>query len=498
MKKIGKIQVILLVIFSILTLSVMITVIILSDRHTVYFNSNGGTEIASYEYVINNSTINEPTTPKRNGYIFEGWYYNDEPFDFDNFKITRDITLIASWSPINYSISYKFPEYSENPNTAKFYNVEQMVFLRPAIAKDLIFIGWYNNEKLEGIPITQINEGSYGDIVLYAKFKNVEIDLLGNKVIKDPEDLNLLRIFPNDNYILGNDIDLKGNNFIPIENFEGILNGNGFKIKNLKIDGEIDNVGLIENLVAGEINNLGVENFEINCINSKYVGVLASKLLKYSTINNCFASGNISIKSRYDVYVGGLIGYSSGSPGYTVSNSFSNSNFSISSDKSVVVGGLVGYFTYTKIPYSIIYYGSIFNSYANNYIRVRTTYESSIFTSYETSVGGLLGDSYAGTHHIYNSFSMGSIDVSANESLNCGYIAGSMNGFLNNCYANSDLLLKANNEEITDKAEDYKKLNVLPQNDIFQKIYKVWDRLVWGNDGKAPVLISFKNVNIVK
>lgn len=317
-------------------------------------------------------------------------------------------------------------------------------------------------------------------------------------MIKEPEDLNLLRICPNDNYILGNDIDLNTINFTPIESFEGVLDGNGFKIKNLKIIGEMNNVGLIGNLVAGEINNLGIENYKINCLNSTYVGVLAAKLLNYSTISNCFTSGDIRIESQKDVCVGGLIGYSSGSPGYTISNSYSNSNFLILSNKTTNVGGLVGYFTYTKIPYSNIYYGSIFNSYSNSYIKVKATYGSSIFTSYETCVGGLLGNSESGTHHIFNSFSMGYIDVSASESLYCGYVAGTMNGFFNNSYANCDLLMKTNSEEITDKAQDYKKLNSLSQNDIFNKIYNFWDESVWSHGEKAPKLLLFKNVGFAE
>lgn len=145
-KEIKKVKVVLLLILLMVSLSLIITFVILSSRHTVSFNSNGGADVKSYNYVVNNSTITEPPTPQRDGYEFEGWYYKDKLFDFYNYRITNDITLIAHWSPINYKISYVYPKYSKNPNTEEFYNVEQSIFLRPAVAENLVFMGWYDNE----------------------------------------------------------------------------------------------------------------------------------------------------------------------------------------------------------------------------------------------------------------------------------------------------------------------------------------------------------------
>ena len=68
-------------------------------KYTVKFDTNGGSNVSSIT-VKKDGTISKPTDPTREGYVFEGWYYNGELFDF-NTKITGDITLEARWSDAN-------------------------------------------------------------------------------------------------------------------------------------------------------------------------------------------------------------------------------------------------------------------------------------------------------------------------------------------------------------------------------------------------------------
>lgn len=66
--------------------------------HTVSFETNGGTEIAPIE-VKNKSTIQLPSNPKKEGFIFNGWYTDPEfysPF-YSNRPIENDLTLYAKW-----------------------------------------------------------------------------------------------------------------------------------------------------------------------------------------------------------------------------------------------------------------------------------------------------------------------------------------------------------------------------------------------------------------
>ncbi len=65
-------------------------------EYTITFDSNGGTIIESIK-VKENEKVKKPINPTKDGYVFDGWYYEDEIFDF-NTKITKDITLKAYWN----------------------------------------------------------------------------------------------------------------------------------------------------------------------------------------------------------------------------------------------------------------------------------------------------------------------------------------------------------------------------------------------------------------
>jgi len=60
-----------------------------------------GTEITSYD-VVTGSKLTAPTpAPSETGYVFGGWYKNDEcttPWDFANDTVTANTTLFAKWS----------------------------------------------------------------------------------------------------------------------------------------------------------------------------------------------------------------------------------------------------------------------------------------------------------------------------------------------------------------------------------------------------------------
>ncbi len=67
-------------------------------KHIVKFDTDGGSKIEDVK-VKDNKKVEKPTNPTKEGFVFDGWYYNDEKFDF-NTKITKDITLKAHWEDI--------------------------------------------------------------------------------------------------------------------------------------------------------------------------------------------------------------------------------------------------------------------------------------------------------------------------------------------------------------------------------------------------------------
>lgn len=67
-------------------------------QYKIYFETNGGTQIASRSYTYNAIT-KAPSNPVREGYDFVGWLFNDADFSFGNSMPTQDIMATAQWRP---------------------------------------------------------------------------------------------------------------------------------------------------------------------------------------------------------------------------------------------------------------------------------------------------------------------------------------------------------------------------------------------------------------
>ncbi len=88
---------------------------------TVSFNSNGGNQIADIKADYD-TKITEPAIPQRTGYVFEGWYTNqnyNKKWNFSTDKVSGNIKLVAKWK--------------ENTSSSKDYNSEGIsLFPNPA------------------------------------------------------------------------------------------------------------------------------------------------------------------------------------------------------------------------------------------------------------------------------------------------------------------------------------------------------------------------------
>jgi uncharacterized repeat protein (TIGR02543 family) len=70
------------------------------DQYTVTFDSNGGSAVSS-QTVYDGDKATEPTEPTKEGYIFNGWWYDGSEasglWDFNENTVTEDMTLHADW-----------------------------------------------------------------------------------------------------------------------------------------------------------------------------------------------------------------------------------------------------------------------------------------------------------------------------------------------------------------------------------------------------------------
>ena len=273
---------------------------------------------------------------------------------------------------------------------------------------------------------TEYNENYTYDIVIYdhndnkTTFTSISIkpgSLSNPYEISNVEELNDIRENLKAYYILTNDIDLASVTWTPIGSisekeedtvsFEGNLNGNNYKIKNLTAKGDMDffglfvaNSGIIKNIgltnvnidINGFVGAIAVYNYfgqiENSYATGKITGSFVGGLVGYNytvptnkpaSINNCYA--DVSVEGSY---AGGLVGFNLGD----INNSYAIGNVS----SRLYGGGLVG-----------INQGDVNNSYALGGITAPTTDSSS-------RLGGLVG---ANSAKIANSFASGDVNSPA-------------------------------------------------------------------------------------
>ncbi len=87
---------IIVAVIILLFLILLLLLLFMKKEYKITFDSNGGSEVASVT-VKENEKLEKPEDPTREGYIFGGWYYNEELYDFD-LPVKQDMTLEAGWA----------------------------------------------------------------------------------------------------------------------------------------------------------------------------------------------------------------------------------------------------------------------------------------------------------------------------------------------------------------------------------------------------------------
>jgi len=253
--------------------------------------------------------------------------------------------------------------------------------------------------------------------------------------ISTPQQLNAIRNNLLDNYRLVADIDLTGINWVPLGTstmpFMGVLDGNGYTIKNLDVNlSAQDYVGLVGSS-HGIINDLTLK--DISIVGKDYTGGLAG--YNAGTVENCSVIGNSSVIGAS--YTGGLIGYNN-------SGRVSGSSSASSVSGANTVGGFVGKVYAGKVEkcYST---GNVAATSSNSggfvgYFQggtIEKCYATGNVTPSSNISGGFVGYMQNGAA-IRNCFSTGNISVSGSY---YGGFVGSVGGVaskIENCYTTSN------------------------------------------------------------
>ena len=416
-----------------------------TKTYTVSFDSDGGSVVNAIENIESGSKIDKPEDPTKNGYNFNGWFLNDEEWDFENDSISSDISLKASWTPVVYSITYNLngsTNHSLNPS--EFTIESETISLKAPNLTGYAFVGWYDNEDFSGDAITTIETGTVGNIELYARFVYDDIEN-GIRLLSSYEDLKYYLSSSNlsSNFKLINNIDFANREWAPfgteLNPYNGTFDGNGYAINNIKISNKNTVIGFFGFVgTEGKIKNLSIQNATVESSQSSYVGIIAG--FSSGAIIKCQTSGNIMINQSSQVICGGIAGYAS-----TIIECYNSGNIEVfvepfkdtagltSEQLSIVcsVGGLAG------ISFQIQ------DSYSLSNLSVEKTKNNQQEAPLEIyNVGGLSGYSFYKTENCY---STGSISLNLNKSTNPEiYVAGLVGAFnvsssLENCYASEQI-----------------------------------------------------------
>lgn len=147
------------------------------NEYNVTFNTTGGSEVSSI-VVSENNTISKPANPTKTGYIFDTWLLNSTPYDFNN-PVNSNISLVATWIPINYNISYSAnieDVLGSMETTTCEYDKECTLSSNNYSKENYTFIGWstspngevlYNNNS----QVLNLTSNNNDIITLYAIWK---------------------------------------------------------------------------------------------------------------------------------------------------------------------------------------------------------------------------------------------------------------------------------------------------------------------------------------
>ncbi len=338
-------------------------------------------DFAESVVISKGSGISELPTPTREGHDFLGWFVGDEPYSPDS-TFSKNTTITAKWKAHTFTVTFLdyFGDYIEeqtvdwgtaatppavpeklgelnhqgwDPDISciksdlvvtpvydySYYTVtfnssggtpiasqtvkynELPVLPEPPEKSAQTFSAWFKDKTLT--EEYKFNIALNEDVTLYAYYKKDYTE------ISTAEQLNNIRYEYDDvsgkiegKYILVNDISLSADKWEPINEFNGIIDGNGYKIYDFTMSGTDENLGFV-NTNNGIIKNLSFDEFAFayNRANQPIsrVGVIAA--VNNGTIKNCkLISGDMEMSASLSaawnhtiaVYFGGLVGINYG------------------------------------------------------------------------------------------------------------------------------------------------------------------------------------------
>lgn len=126
--------------------------------YTIKFDTDGGNTIAN-QTVEEGKLVTKPSEPKKDGYTFDGWYYNDKAYDFST-GVTSDITLVAKWKK-DTVVAYKVEGTDSQVGQVRIFVIKD----NTEKVEELIDIEFIDGNVKKDVPVSKngltINKDKY-------------------------------------------------------------------------------------------------------------------------------------------------------------------------------------------------------------------------------------------------------------------------------------------------------------------------------------------------
>jgi uncharacterized repeat protein (TIGR02543 family) len=156
------------------------------SEYTVSYDTNGGassTEDYSAQTVKHGTVVTVKAAPTKTGYTFSGWKLGDNTYAAGaSMEVTADVTLIAQWTPITYTVQFDAnttDATGEMADQSFTYNQDGALTKNAYTRTGYTFTGWNTKADGTGSPyadqaeVSNLTTENGGTVTLYAQWTPV-------------------------------------------------------------------------------------------------------------------------------------------------------------------------------------------------------------------------------------------------------------------------------------------------------------------------------------
>ncbi len=235
---------IIIILISLIILGGLIYFLLRKPTYEITFDSKGGSFVASVK-VKKGDNIPKPNDPVKENYIFLGWEYENEIYDFTK-PVTKDMTLIANWEETTNGLVLETNSITLKPNEE--HSLKVNILNTNIQEEDLIFSS--SDDSIvkvdENGKITALKEGTVTITIKTKDGKNsisCEV-VVSNKVVE----VENISISGKNQVIVGNTIKLT----VSITPDDATNKNITWKSSNTKI-ATIDKNGVVKGIAPGTV-----------------------------------------------------------------------------------------------------------------------------------------------------------------------------------------------------------------------------------------------------